>query len=114
MKFDQLIDNLQKTYKVDVISAACPHEIIDIKLLDPNDKQTRSSILYFGYDSQKPEKMPVNCILASGKETRPTSTEHNLAIIHPEAFSSIFNVCSDLIKNTQRNDFYQYYLEVAE
>ncbi|MBR0399182.1 MAG: helix-turn-helix domain-containing protein [Eubacterium sp.] len=114
MKFDQLIDNLQKTYKVDVISAACPHEIIDIKLLDPNDKQTRSSILYFGYDSQKPEKMPVNCILASGKETRPASTEHNLAIIHPEAFSSVFNVCSDLIKNTQRNDFYQYYLEVAE
>ena len=114
MKFEQLINNLQKTYKIEVISAAVPCEIIDIKMLDPDDNQTRSSILYFGYDTQKPEKLPVHCILASGRKTINVSTGHNLAIIDPAAFSSVFNASSDLIKSTQGNGFYQYYREVAD
>ena len=66
MDYANILEFLNKDYRIESISKALDTEILDIALIDSKCMTPNKTTLYFGYDKQivNMDLIPYNCILA--------------------------------------------------
>ena len=68
MRFRDIVEKLDKTYKVHRVFTSDAENIVSVRFWDPNEKCDNLSVLYIGYDKQD-SSLPPNAILAMDEES---------------------------------------------